>query len=222
MLRHQNMKSDMLSNLRTYWESLRKGRIAPYRAELDPRKFEDALEHMFILEQLNPSQLRVRLAGMALCEMMGMEVRGMPPEAFMDAANRAAFTAHINSVLSTPAVVELEVLGRGKDGQETRGKMLLMPLRSDFGEVTRVLGCVVTEEKITSAPANFAITGVRMVAIQEDTDTAPLEAVPGFAEEQDPYAATPAAPMLRTIVGNPEAERSDKKRGHLRIVSSKD
>ena len=71
------MKQDALHNLRTYWEKLRAGRVAPYRAELDPRAFEDVLENMFILEQLNPSQIRVRLAGMSLCEMMGMEVRGL-------------------------------------------------------------------------------------------------------------------------------------------------
>ena len=36
------MKIDALNDLRTYWETLRDGRVAPYRAELDPREFEDA------------------------------------------------------------------------------------------------------------------------------------------------------------------------------------
>ncbi|QHQ35332.1 PAS domain-containing protein [Algicella marina] len=222
MLRTQTMKSDILANLRQYWENLRNGRVAPYRAELDPRKFEDALEHMFILEQLNPNQLRVRLAGMSLCEMMGMEVRGMPPEAFMEASHRAAFTAHINTVLNSPAVIELELLGRGHDGQETKARMLMMPLRSDFGEVTRVLGCVVTDEKIVSSPANFSITGVKMATITESEGESRSMAA-GFAEEADPYtAALPEGARLRTVETNAEVERTAPKRGHLRIVSSRD
>ena len=69
----------MLSSLKTYWERLRAGRIAPYRAEIDPRQFESALENMFIVEKLAPDNMRIRLAGMKICEMMGMEVRGMQP-----------------------------------------------------------------------------------------------------------------------------------------------
>ncbi len=225
MQRHRKMKTDILFNLRTYWESLRKGRVAPYRAELDPRKFEDALEHMFILEQLNPSQLRVRLAGMALCEMMGMEVRGMPPEAFMEAAHRAQFTQHINAVLSDPSVVELDLKGTGTDGKETEAQMLLLPLRSDFGEVTRVLGCIVTKDRAMKAPVNFSISGVRSRAIRADGTTEAVgDVMPGFSEDQPTYSppVTGSKPVLRSVEGNPGAERSTPRRGHLRVVSSKD
>ena len=80
----------MLSSLKTYWDRLRAGRIAPYRAEIDPRQFESALENMFIIEKLAPDNMRIRLAGMKICEMMGMEVRGMQPGFLIDEADRAA------------------------------------------------------------------------------------------------------------------------------------
>ena len=54
------MNDLMLSSLKTYWERLRAGRIAPYRAEIDPRQFEPALENMFIVEKLAPDNLRIR------------------------------------------------------------------------------------------------------------------------------------------------------------------
>ena len=220
MKRSRAMNTDILFNLRTYWERLRKGRIAPYRAELDPRQFEDALEYMFILEQLNPSQLRVRLAGMALCEMMGMEVRGMPPEAFMSADHRSAFSSHISAVLTGPSVVELDLKATAHDGQTTTGQMLLLPLRSDFGEVTRVLGCVLTAERITRAPVNFSITGARGVAIRRDGSTqTQAPAVPGFAEEQQAVEPRQSdAPDLRAVEGNPGVLRTAPRRGHLKIV----
>lgn len=217
------MKTDILQNLRSYWDSLRDGRLAPYRAELDPRKFEDALENMFILEQLNPTQLRVRLAGMTLCEMMGMEVRGMPPEAFMAADDRADFTKHLNTVLNTPSIVELDLVATGSDGVSTKAKMLLLPLRSDFGEVTRVLGCVLTEEDIKTAPVHFSIESVSCVNITADGTTEAKAAMPGFAENAAPFVRGDSGPALRAVAGSPnQVTTTEPRRGHLRIVSDND
>lgn len=214
------MKTDVLQNLRRYWDTLRDGRLAPYRAELDPRKFEDALENMFILEQLNPTQLRVRLAGMTLCEMMGMEVRGMPPEAFMAADDREMFTTHLNTVLSKPSILELDLTATGSDGNTTTGKMLLLPLRSDFGEVTRVLGCVLTEEEVTAAPVHFTINNFVSTEINITGSTETSTALPGFAENAVPFRHVEASPVLRTVAGEGDATRRSKpRRGHLRIVS---
>ncbi|MHA3913719.1 PAS domain-containing protein [Halovulum sp. GXIMD14793] len=222
MVLRPKMTSDILQNLRSYWDSLRDGRLAPFRAELDPRQFEDALENMFILEQLNPTQLRVRLAGMALCEMMGMEVRGMPPEAMMAADNREAFSQHLNTVLNTPAVMELQLTATGGDGQQTNATMLLLPLRSDFGEVTRVLGCVVTEERIAAAPVHFAIQSVDQTVVR-DVTAEPPAAVPGFAEDSAPFRHPDSAPTLRSVQGNSdESRRSEPRRGHLRIIVDND
>ncbi|PJN93798.1 PAS domain-containing protein, partial [Amaricoccus sp. HAR-UPW-R2A-40] len=131
------MNDLVLSSLRTYWERLRAGRIAPYRAEIDPRQFEGALENMFIVERVSPDNMRIRLAGMKICEMMGMEVRGMEPGFLVDAADRLRFDRLLGVVMSEPAVVDLALSTGGRQ----RAAMLLMPLRSDFGEINRVLGC---------------------------------------------------------------------------------
>ncbi len=219
MVLRPRMKTDILQNLRSYWDTLRDGRLAPYRAELDPRQFEDALENMFILEQLNPTQLRVRLAGMALCEMMGMEVRGMPPEAFMNAADREAFSAHLNAVLNTPMIMELELTATGSDGFQTKAKMLLLPLRSDFGEVTRVLGCVITGEQITASPVHFSINAVQMTEIQTSPNSTPA-ALPGFSEAAEPFRQASGAPQLVAVqsAGDDKVRSSEPRRGHLRVI----
>ena len=59
---------------------------SPLPAEIDPRQFESALENMFIVEKLAPDNMRIRLAGMKICEMMGMEVRGIRPGFLIDEA----------------------------------------------------------------------------------------------------------------------------------------
>ncbi|MSU90203.1 PAS domain-containing protein [Rhodobacteraceae bacterium 2CG4] len=210
------MNTDALTKLRAYWEDLRADRIAPYRSELDPRRFEDVLEHMFILEQLGPDQIRVRLGGLALCEMMGMEVRGMPPEALIDSPHREAFRSHITAVLSAPAVLELDLLAADAQGRPMRGQMLLLPLRSDFGEVTRILGCAVTERIPVRTPVNFGIEAHRITVVHGFAgDGEAPGALPGFAE---PAAGFSGAPSLREVIDNPAPMVSRPRRGHLKVV----
>ncbi len=218
--REAQMQSTKLQQLRDYWDGLRAGRVAPYRSELDPRKFEDALEYMFILEQLNPAQLRVRLAGVRLCELMGMEMRGMPPESFIDGEDREAFLDQLGTVLSTPAVGELDLLVNDNAGKAINAKMLLLPLRSDFGEVTRILGCVDVPRQVSYPPVAFAIADQRTFAITPTTDQEPDIALPGFAESRKAYSPAPnSAPILRSIEGNPEAARTSD-RAQLRLVKN--
>lgn len=210
----------MLSSLKSYWERLRAGRIAPYRAEIDPRQFESALENMFILERVSPENMRIRLAGMKVCEMMAMEVRGMQPCYMIDEVDRARFDRLLNVVMSEPAVVELRLEARNRAGTY-RATMLLMPLRSDFGDVNRVLGCVSGEGEVFAPPLSFTIQDVAVTPIEQSQAAEPRRALPGFAEEQQTFAGAPAAPKLRTIDGNPNAAKSRENGPKLRVIDGK-
>jgi len=194
----------MLSSLKSYWERLRAGRIAPYRAEIDPRQFESALENMFIIERLSPDNMRIRLAGMRICEMMGMEVRGMQPGFLIDEPDRLRYERLLNVVMAEPAVVELKLSADGRGGR-FRATMLLMPLRSDFGEVNRVLGCTSGQGEVVSAPLLFRIEDVAVTPIEPNANAEAARAMPGFAEEQAGFDPAPGGPKLRTIEGNPNA-----------------
>lgn len=196
----------MLSTLKSYWERLRAGRIAPYRAEIDPRQFESALENMFIIEKLSVDNMRIRLAGMKICEMMGMEVRGMQPSFLIHENDRLRFERLLNVVMAEPSVVELKLSADSRGGRY-RATMLLMPLRSDFGEINRVLGCTSGQGEIFAPPLAFRIDDVSVTPIEPSQNAEPqLHALPGFAEEQAGFDAGPAAPKLRTIEGNPNAQ----------------
>ena len=67
-----------IAQVDAYWEGLRAGRPMPDRAEVDPRGLGDALEFAFLLEHVAPGIGRVRISGMHLRDLLGMEVRGMP------------------------------------------------------------------------------------------------------------------------------------------------
>jgi hypothetical protein len=199
------MNDVMLSSLKSYWDRLRAGRIAPYRAEIDPRQFESALENMFIIEKITADNMRIRLAGTRICEMMGMEVRGMQPGALIDEDDRVRFDRLLNVVMNEPAVVELRLAASNRAGLY-RATMLLMPLRSDFGEVNRVIGCTSGEGDLFAAPLAFTIEDVAVIPVEPSRSTEkPKQAMmPGFAEAAAEFSSAPsAAPHLRTIEGNP-------------------
>jgi hypothetical protein len=197
------MNDLMITSLKTYWERLRAGRIAPFRAEIDPREFEIALENMFIVERIAPGNLRIRLAGMKVCEMMGMEVRGMQPALFIAEEDRARFDRLLDVVMSEPAVVEIRLEAPSRPAAY-RATMLLMPLRSDFGEVNRVLGCMSGEGEFFQPPLAFSLREISINPIDSHEEAQSRRAaLPGFAEEQQALAS--AAPKLRAIEGNPDA-----------------
>ena len=211
----------MLSSLRSYWDRLRAGRVAPYRAEIDPRQFEPALENMFIIEKLAPDNMRIRLAGMKICEMMGMEVRGMQPAYLIDEADRARFDRLLNVVMNEPAVVELKLAAQNRAGL-FRATMLLMPLRSDFGEINRVIGCTSGEGDLYAAPLAFAIEDDAVTPVEPSQGVEPRQAMPGFAEAQADFAGNPG-PRLRTIEGNPNAPAKPRQTGprRFRVIEGK-
>lgn len=219
----KNMRFPQISEVRAYWEALRDGRPAPYRSEVDPRGIERALEHAFVLERIVPGVARFRLAGMHLNDLMGMEVRGMPFTTFFAPAARAEIGLILESVFSGPRTAELTIqaeAGLGKPALE--GRILLLPLKSDLGDVTRVLGCFVAEGPVGRAPRRFEVRGSLaspVIATAPDTPRAagplPGVAMPapmppraaGFAEAPAPFAGPAAAAPVRS-------------RAHLRLVAS--
>ena len=217
------MHDPILNSLKSYWETLRAGRLAPYRSEVDPREFEHALENMFILEVVGQEMIRVRLAGMKLCEMMGMEVRGMSPRAFMMPEDRSRFDQIVLDVVSQPAVTELVVETVDYNGKSGTAYLLLMPLRSDFGEITRILGCISDNGEHFEAPVRFRITQTHSEPIRfsETAGDAQMTAV-GFGEQQQDFHIDTEKPSLKAIDGGlsprKPAKGEKRDRSHLRLV----
>lgn len=161
-----------LKQAEAYWSSLRKGFDIPHRSDIDPRGIENLLEFAFIIERVAPGVARFRLAGQHLSALMGMEVRGMPLTAFFTAQARVHVGDTLEDMFDKPAVVEFEMKGesrRGRPGYEAR--MIVLPLRSDSGDVTRALGVLVSDGAVNSVPARFDLTQVSVRPTNGQTDT---------------------------------------------------
>ncbi len=150
----------VLAQVEAYWEQVRGQRLVPNRVDIDPSGLEGNLKHLFILERIAKGLARFRIAGSHMTELMGLEVRGMPLSATFQPEARESLSGAVQSVFDDPAVVRLELNAeKGFGRAEIRGDMILMPLRSDLGEISRILGAVVMAGEIGRTPRRLGITG---------------------------------------------------------------
>ncbi|WP_171176519.1 PAS domain-containing protein [Ruegeria sp. HKCCD8929] len=183
-----------------YWTALRTDGGVPNRSNIDPRGLENILEYTFILERIAPGIARFRLAGNHLSKLAGMEVRGMPLTAFFTAAARREISATLEHLFDTPAVAELEMGSEKRMGRaQIEARMILLPLKSDLGDISRVLGVMVADGPISKTPYSFGVTKSRLRDLnQPEAKASAPQPVTGFAEDQAPLDSP--APHLRLVV----------------------
>lgn len=203
-----------LAQLRAYWEGLRAGGTLPTRSMIDPRGIEDALEYAFIAERIAPGLARVRLAGMHLNDLLGMEVRGMPLSAFFEPAAREPLAGHVEAAFAGPAAVSLTLESAGGFGRAAlSARLILLPLRDEGGKVTRVLGGLAAEGGTGRTPRRFRLVGAQSLPCG-DRDLVPDAPAPRDAD-QVPGLAEPSAPFA-----GPKGAHAPRAAGHLRLVHS--
>ena len=169
-----------------HWDTLRAGRLAPLRAELDPKPLAHCLDVMFVAELVAPSVARMRLCGQQLGDLLGMEPRGMPLSVFFNGDSRAELaTALAQVALGARAVMPLRSdAGLGQPAID--GLLALMPLADADGRITRMLGVLETRGPAGRAPRRFRLSA----PLRMEGDTRPALA---------PSSA--GSPRLRVIKG---------------------
>ena len=155
-----------LREFRAYWTRMRRDGDVPRRSDIDPRGIEPLLSNAFIVERIAPGLARLRIAGSHLSDLMGMEVRGMPISAFLNPADRDALSQHMVRLFDEPAMIDLTLTSPGRAGAPALdGALVMLPLRSDLGDISRALGCLVTQGPIGRAPRRFSITHSKLNSI---------------------------------------------------------
>ncbi|WP_138464693.1 PAS domain-containing protein [Poseidonocella sp. HB161398] len=203
------MQHSALSQLEAYWHGLRNGRVVPNRSDVDPRGIDRALEFAFILERIAPGMARFRLAGMHLNDLMGMEVRGMPLTSFFVADARRQVSDALEHVFEEPSIARFTLLAeRGIGKPQNEAQLLILPLKSDLGDVSRALGCLVYDGEIGRTPRRFSVTSMSVEPLiagiepasaplvtsspgkpRRRSADAPAAPVGGFAEDKAPFGA---------------------------------
>lgn len=207
------MHSRSLNILRAYWEALRDGRDLPRRIEVDPRGIGMALQDSFIAERIAPGQVRLRIAGTRLQDLIGTELRGMPLSVLIAPDSRDRIAQVLEQVFDMPALADCRLVGApGLIRQGAEGRLLLLPLRGDDGRVNRLLGGLCHAGGSLRPPQRFELIEPRLtpagIPAPRPAPQPAADAQPGLAEPPGRFNPAP----MRTAATAP----------HLRLVVSRD
>ena len=215
-----------IAQIEAYWEALRGSRMVPKRSEIDPRGIEGALENAFIVERIAPGIARMRIAGSHLTDLMGMEVRGMPLTALFSATARPQISEMLEDVFQAPGVASFKLNApAAPDQPEGEARMILLPLKSDLGDVSRLLGCLVFRGQIGLTPRRLDIVTKEFIRLMPGTDAhLPAKPSPSRPPQAAPAPVLGFAAPETAFAGKPsEAQRAPGQRPpYLRLIKSDD
>lgn len=206
-----------LDKIEQYWNVVRSNRLVPSRCEIDPRGLEGVLGHAFILERITGGLARFRIAGSHINELTGLELRQMPISALFLPNSRQILSDAMVAVFEEPAMVRMRIESKAGFGREKMtGEMILLPLRSDLGQIDRVLGGIVMEGKVGRTPRRIEILGQSRQSLvgYAGPQHAPANEVPNLKATPDQPGAS-----LNSMKRTPDAPKAPlPERGHLRLV----
>ena len=199
-------RKDPLSELFTHWEELRGRREAPRRAEVDPREIKAALNHTFIVERTRFGGSRFRVTGAEVCDLMGMELRGMQITALFHPDHRRELSATLKDIYATASVYEYELSTFQAGYRQVNAKLLLLPLRDDQDRITRILGGIRLDRELLRPPVRFEIVNSVKNRIISDTSLPQDQPfLTAFAEDTEEFThkpTDPEGPRIRLVVDN--------------------
>jgi hypothetical protein len=136
------MKSRAVLRLFDYWNRKRGGTPAPARTAIEPSDIRDVLRETFILHSTKPgTDLTFRLAGTALADLFGRELRDTALRALLPASHGPLFGRLMRNCISDSSVVLLSLKARSKAGRLAEIEMIFLPLQFEGG-APRILGCL--------------------------------------------------------------------------------
>ena len=194
-----------ISQVEGYWQGLYSQGDVPARSSVDPRGMENALEYAFLLERIAPGVARIRLSGMHLNDILGMEVRGMPLTALFTPAARKEIASAVERVCNGPRLADLDLVSHASAGRAAlEARLFMAPLVDEHGRTNRILGCLQTKGVIGRTPRRF--DEARCVTRHLDTAaTAPMRqkirqiAFAETGDVQQPKVAPSKHPHLRLV-----------------------
>lgn len=216
--------------LEQYWASLPRQDGVPFRSDVEPRELGPLLSHCFVLERVAPGVARFRVAGRAVTDLIGMDPRGMPLSALFAPASRAAISTYLEGAFTHPNLVDLSLDSPKSDEQpRLQGKILLLPLRDDQGNVTRLLGSLVMSGMRGVGPRRFRIsyaTAPRVERLMPDRPATGLGIASTTPKRAAPIAFPSVKPALELVEQSTPpfhtAQPTPRRQGHLRLVVCND
>ena len=188
--------TSVLCALERDWRELCGNELRPTFSGLDPLKMEDTLPFAFILKRTGPGASRLRVAGQRVHDLFYEDLAGRNFATLFEEKSSETATELMEAAFTLPAVTSFSVLAKRSLGRRpVRGQVILLPMRDPKGDISRMLGAVVTDGTPCPHPLRFEID-----------HTQPIR-----CDEQDGFFPDRRERSRR-------GERNTPQRGHLRLV----
>lgn len=180
-----------------YWSQLRRGRLLPDQTDFDPRAIKRMLADFFILDASNVSRPTYRLAGTALCDRFGFELKGANYFSHWEAQSGVTLISLMKQSLKLRLPLCLNSIAATADNGMVELETVLAPV-TWAGRPSRFMG--MTQILSDAAP----LVGRTIVFERLVGSNIVREGGPSWADDRsrgDPAARThPRAPYLRLVV----------------------
>ncbi|GAC1041075.1 hypothetical protein thsrh120_10790 [Rhizobium sp. No.120] len=127
----------------TYWERIRGNADAPLRNLIQPSAIGHILPELFILENSVDDNPRFRLAGTAICNLMGRELRGENFAALWAGSQQDDPVRIAAGVMKHVVPALVHATGYCISGRSMPFEMILLPVRTSSDTCDRLLGCLI-------------------------------------------------------------------------------
>src|ERR1700722_14641281 len=187
-----------------YWSRLRRGRDLPDQADIDPRAIKRMLSHVFILEASDTSKPHYRLAGTALCDRFGFELKGTNFLAHWEAQSRSSLTLLLRQAIAVKQPVCISSIGATAECGMVEMETILAPVT--FGDEAPVRFVGLTQilsdtAQLGGKPIAFErLVGSQLVQEDEPLSTNSLPPPPTMLPPGDALRSHPRAPHLRLVI----------------------
>lgn len=187
----------ILATLEQNWRRVSGEHGVPNRRSITPDVLGAALPYTFIAERIAPGQVRMRVAGRRLSELAGMEARGLPLSVLMDVTSRDVLAERVEQVFEMPALADMPIrVPRKGFRKAVQGRMILMPLCNDNGEISRILGAILLDGPIGHRPGKCEILA------DDSWRFVPITVSNESEKTAQPYGLRPSERKLRLVVNN--------------------
>ncbi len=189
-----------------YWSRLRAGRDVPDQTDIDPRSIKRLLPFVFILDAENPNRPIYRLAGTAMCERFGFELKGIGFLAHWEAQSSMALGSLLQQALNLKQPVCLTSIGATADCGMVELETILLPIKFGESGPTRFLGMIQILSDLSQLhgrPIAFQRLAASQIIREDDPRGLVNTNLPPPPPPLPPaYRSHPRAPHLRLVVSH--------------------
>lgn len=161
------MRQPTTQGLYQYWNTVRNGRLAPRRYEIEPSQIVPFLSETLIMEEPTDS-CRIRVVGLQVCDWLGDNLRDQHFLDLWNTSDQAVLRDNIRAVTQYGAVGLFTFAAELSDDAElAEFELLLLPLTHLEDHIERLLGSIslidAPEWLATTIPTQLRLTSNELI-----------------------------------------------------------